>query len=85
MSHNNSLPEGVIEAGIAVSNKATITGASVGVVGWAAQVNWLGICGVLIAALGFAVNFYFQRRRDHREARESEARIAALRERCELP
>lgn len=85
MSHHHSLPEGVIEAGIAVSNKATITGAGVGVVGWAAQVNWLGICGVLIAALGFAVNFYFQRRRDQREARESEARIAALRERCELP
>lgn len=85
MSHQNSLSEGVIEVGIAVSNKATITGAGVGVVGWAAQVNWLGICGVLIAALGFAVNFYFQRRRDQREARESEARIAALRERCELP
>lgn len=85
MSHQNSLSEGVIEVGIAVSNKATITGAGVGVVGWAAQVNWLGICGVLIAALGFAVNFYFQHRRDQREARESEARIAALRERCELP
>lgn len=85
MSQNHLLPDGVIEAGIAVSNKATVAGAGVGVVGWAAQVNWIGICGVVIAAMGFAVSFYFQRRRDQREARESEARIAALRERCELP
>lgn len=85
MSQHHLLPDGVIEAGIAVSNKATVAGAGVGVVGWAAQVNWIGICGVVIAAMGFAVSFYFQRRRDQREARESEARIAALRERCELP
>lgn len=85
MSHNNSLPDGVIEVGIAASNKATVAGAGVSVVGWAAQVNWIGICGVVIAAMGFAVSFYFQRRRDRREARESEARIAALRDRCELP
>ena len=85
MSQHQSLTDGVIEAGIAVSNKATVAGAGVSVVGWAAQVNWIGICGVVIAAMGFAVSFYFQRRRDQREARESEARIAALRDRCELP
>lgn len=85
MTHHHSLSEGVIEAGVALSNKTTVAGAAAGVIGWAVQVNWIGVVGVVIASLGFAVNFYFQLRRDRREMRESAARIAALRERCELP
>lgn len=85
MSHHHSLSEGVLEAGVAVSNKATVAGAVTGFMGWAVQVNWIGIAGVLIALLGFCVNFYFQHRRDKREAAESLARIAALREQCETP
>lgn len=85
MTHHHTLQESVIEAGIAVSNKTTVAGAAAGVLGWAVQVNWIGIAGLGIALLGFLVNFYFQARRDRREAAESAARIAALRERCELP
>lgn len=44
----------------------------------------LGVClslgGFLITLIGLAANIYFQHRRDKREAAESLARIAALRE-----
>ncbi|MOA36852.1 hypothetical protein D3C78_1583990 [compost metagenome] len=60
-----------------------MAGAATGLVGWLAQVNWIGIAGVIIAALGLAANIYFQIRRDRREAAESTARIEALKERCE--
>lgn len=77
--------EGVIEAvGASVANKATFGGAAAGFLGWLAQVNWIGLAGVLIAVLGLAVNFYFSHRRDKREQAESVARIEALREQCRL-
>lgn len=81
-------------AAISLSNKTTAGGAAAGILGWLASVNWLGVFGVLIALAGLAVNIYFQRRRDRREAREfrardaretaeSNARIEALRARYE--
>lgn len=70
--------------GASVANKATAVGAVTGAVGWLAQVNWLGLSGVFIAILGLLVNFYFQHRRDKREAAESAARIEALRGRCDV-
>ncbi|PIA74291.1 holin [Ectopseudomonas toyotomiensis] len=77
--------DGVIEVvGAAAANKVTQAGAIAGVLGWLAQINWIGLSGVLIAVLGLAVNFYFQHRRDKREQAESLARIEALRERCGL-
>lgn len=88
--------EGVIEAvGASIANKATLGGALTGVLGWLAQVNWIGLSGVLIALAGLALNHYFQVRRekreyefqirrDRREEAESAARIEALRERCGL-
>lgn len=77
--------ESVIEAvGISVSNKTTLGGAIAGAFGWIAEINWIGLAGVIIAALGLAANIYFQIRRDRREAAESAARIAALREQCRL-
>lgn len=96
MSHHQSLSEGALELGVAISNKTTAAGAVTGLVGWAAQINWLGLSGVLIGAAGLAANVYFQYRRDKREAaesvardkreaEESAARIASLREQCELP
>ena len=71
--------------GASVANKTTVAGAVAGALGWMAQVNWLGLAGVLIALLGLLANIYFQHRRDKREAAESLARIAALREQCETP
>jgi len=44
-------------------------------------VNWIGIAGVVVAMLGLLINFYFQVRRDRREAVESAARNEELRER----
>ncbi|KJU81001.1 holin [Ectopseudomonas oleovorans] len=77
--------EGMVEVvGAAAANKVTQAGAIAGVLGWLAQINWIGLSGVLIAVLGLAVNFYFQHRRDKREQAESLARIEALRERCGL-
>lgn len=67
-----------------VANKTTMAGAAAGLTGWLTQINWLGISGVLIAVLGLLVNFYFQHRRDKREAAESAARIEALRGKCEI-
>lgn len=71
--------------GVSVANKATVAGAVTGALGWVAQINWIGLAGVIIAVLGLLTNVYFQHRRDRRETAESAARIAAMRERCELP
>ncbi len=70
------------DAAIVAANRTTETGAVTGVVGWAAQVNWIGWAGFLVAVLGLLANLYYQRRRDRREQAESEARLAALKERC---
>lgn len=79
----NHSPEGLIEAvAVSVSNKGMLLGGATGFVGWLAQVNWIGIIGVAVAVLGLAANIYFQVRRDRREAAESAARLAALREQC---
>lgn len=77
-------PEGIVEAvGASVATKGMWTGAGAGFLGFLAQANWIGIIGVLLALLGFLVNTWFQIRRDRREARESEARIQAIREQCQ--
>ena len=60
--------------GASVANKATMAGAVAGTLGWLAQINWIGLSGVLVAVLGLAANFYFQRRRDKREQAEREER-----------
>ena len=64
--------------GASMANKTTVAGAVTGAVGWLAQINWVGLIGVLVAVLGLAANIYFQIRRDRREAAESAARIAAI-------
>lgn len=69
--------------GAAIANKVTQAGAAAGFAGWLVSVNWIGWAGVAIALAGFAVNLYFQRRRDQREQAESLARIEALRGRCD--
>lgn len=72
-------PEGIVEAvGASVATKGMLAGAGTGLVGFLSQANWIGITGVVLAALGFAVNTYFQIRRDRREARESAARLRVI-------
>lgn len=58
--------------------KATYTGGGTAVVGGLTSNELLTIIGVVIALLGFLTNFYFQHRRDQREAREHERRMAQL-------
>ncbi len=47
--------------------------------GWISGVNWIGLVGVVVAALGLVTNVYFQLRRDRREAAEHAAKIRRLR------
>lgn len=79
-----SSQEGIVEAvSASVASKGMWAGGAAGLVGWLSQVNWIGVGGVVLALLGFLVNTYFQVRKDRREARESEARIQALKEQCQ--
>lgn len=77
-------PEGIVEAvGVSVATKGMWAGAGTGLAGFLSQANWIGIIGVLLAALGFLVNTWFQIRKDRRESAESEARIQALKQQCQ--
>jgi protein-S-isoprenylcysteine O-methyltransferase Ste14 len=80
----NPAPESIVEAvGISVANKGLIAGGATGLFGWFAQVNWIGMAGVVVAVLGLIISTYFQIRRDRRESAESAARLEALREQCQ--
>ncbi|MCO3051455.1 holin [Pseudomonas aeruginosa] len=61
--------------GVSVANKTTLAGALAGALGWLAQINWVGLIGVLVAIIGLLANIYFQ---------ESAARIEAIRGRCDV-
>lgn len=65
-----------------VSTKMTVGGAIAGFLGWLAEINWIGLSAVLVAILGLVANVYFQHRRDKREQRESELRIAEIKRRA---
>jgi len=66
-----------------VAHKVTMGSAFAGFLGWLAEINWIGLSAVLIGLCGFAANVYFQHRRDKREQKESELRIADLKRRVE--
>ena len=68
---------------ISAASKATAGGAAAGVVGTVSQVDILTLTGVLIAVAGFGVNFFFQWRRDRREHKEHNARMAAIKDNCD--
>lgn len=70
-------------AGISAANKTMALGAGFGATGWAAQVNWLGLIGVFVAVVGLLANLYFQHRRDKREKEMHQAKLAALKDRCD--
>jgi uncharacterized membrane protein YebE (DUF533 family) len=77
-------PGTIDQVASSVSDKVTWTGAFTGLLGWFAQVNWIGLVGAVVAVGGLAANVYFQHRRDKREAAESAARIAALQDKCDV-
>lgn len=62
-------------AAIALTSKAYIVGSAAGLLAWAMSLNWLGLCSVVIAALGLGANVYFLWRRDQREQRELASRL----------
>jgi len=78
MSDTTSLP--VDAFGASLGSKTTVAGAGAGIIGWASQLDWLGLSGVFFAVIGLLINLYFQVRRDRRETAESEARMQALKE-----
>jgi len=68
-----------IEATVAsVAAKASGGGSGAAIFGWLTSNEMLALLGVVIAFLGFVVNFIFQFRRDRREQELKSAQIAAL-------
>lgn len=63
---------------IFVANRTTEAGAIGGFIGWLGSLNWIGLCGVMIALLGWGTSLYFQRKRDRREQQEHELRVQGL-------
>lgn len=51
-------------------------GSAASAVGWLASNNTVVVTGLFVTILGFLINLYFQRRRDKRETRESELKMA---------
>ena len=73
MSENTSQAVEVVAT--TVGSKATYAGGAATFVGWVASVDWLAVTGVLIALAGFALNAYFQIKKNKREELESLLRI----------
>lgn len=82
-------------AGASVANKTTVAGAVAGTLGWLAQINWIGLSGVMIALAGLLslvpavleIKIGEQAEREERrwrEEREHQMRMAALKEKCEV-
>lgn len=51
-------------------------GSAASAVGWLASNNTVVVTGLFVTILGFLINLYYQRRRDNRETRESELKMA---------
>lgn len=68
-----------------LSGKLTFGSAVVGLFGYLSQINWIGLSAVLFGLIGMLANIYFMIRRDRREKRESDIRIAAINAKKEPP
>ena len=78
------MPAQAVDAAGIKSSAVTMYGASAsGIVATVAGWNWTAIITCGVAIIGLLAQLYFQVRRDRREATESQARIEALRARCE--
>jgi len=65
----------VAEVAASVATKATYAGSTATVLGALANIDWVAVTGLLIAILGFALNAYFQIRKNKREELELMIRI----------
>ena len=55
---------------IAATNKATATGSITALLGWLTTNEALGLMGLAVGALGLAINWYYRREQNRREARK---------------
>lgn len=67
-------------ATISIANKTTAAAGAAGFIGWASQINWLGLVGATVAVAGLAISTYFQHRKDKRQSEFHLARLKALQE-----
>lgn len=59
-------------------SKATYTGAGTAVWGWATSSEFLGVAGLVIAVLGFLLNWYYKAKADRRNEALTRARIDSI-------
>ncbi len=80
MGLNTKIIDGSLDATIsAAGNKTAIWGGvATTIYGWFQAINWVSAAGIFAAVAGLGLNIYFSARRDRREQRESDARIAAI-------
>lgn len=68
------------EATIAtVANKVTYAGGTTAVVGGMSANEWAALGGLVVAIVGLAVQWYYKRKADKRDAELHEARLRDLR------
>ena len=65
----------------ALGSKATYTGAAASTASWLLSSEFGVLFGLLLGALGLAINLYFQKRRDRREEREHRRRMDRMKSR----
>lgn len=63
----------------AVANKVTFAGGGTAVLGGLVASDIVAFGGLFVALCGLAINFYYRRRSDRRDAEEHTARMDALR------
>lgn len=68
-----------IETLAMAGNRATGAGASMGLYGWLASSEFVGLAGVAIALLGMLVNMYYRRKADMRAHHEYLLRTELMR------
>jgi len=74
MSDNALIEETIVD----IADKTISGGALAGLIGWASQINWIGLTGALVAVGGLVVSFYFQHKRDKRESELHQAKLQDL-------
>lgn len=81
MNHSKSMnaTETTINTTVAtLGSKATTFGAGTTFAAWVTSNEFLGVAGLVVAAIGLVVNIYFKRKEDQRQQREHDARMTEL-------
>ena len=68
----------------AAAPKVMYGGAAGSVIGWAAQIDWIAVIGVVIGLSGFIINSYFQYKKSKREELESILRMQREQDKHEI-